>query len=145
QHEIAVADVSLDHRLAADAERKDVLPAARQGRRRDRHFALAIFLGQERCAGGDPAEDRHGVVAARRAGDVGQSQGARRPPGAWAPLELTLALEGAQVIERGARRDPEPLAELPHRRRYPVLRLEAAHEAQYLALPARQLTHPLPP
>src|SRR5215831_390039 len=26
QHEIAVADVSLDHRLAADAERKDVLP-----------------------------------------------------------------------------------------------------------------------
>src|SRR5258705_221424 len=40
------------------------------------------------------------------------------------------------MIERGARRDPEPLAELAHRRRHAVLGLEAAHETQHLALPA---------
>src|SRR5262249_40390171 len=86
----------------------------------------------------------HGVMAARRAADVGQREGARRPPDAGAPLELTFALECAQVIERSPRRDPESLSELAHRRRHTVLGLEAPHEVQHLTLPARQLTHPLP-
>src|SRR6267142_2290828 len=143
EHEIAVADMGLDHRLAPDAEREDVLAAPGQRRRGDRHLAFAILLGQERRARGDPAEDRYGVMRPPRPGHVGKRQSPRGSPHARAPLQLAFALERAQVIERGPRGDPEPLAELAHGRRHAVLGLEAAHEAQHFPLPARQLTHPL--
>ena len=51
EHEIAVADVRIDHRVAPHAERKDVLAAPRQRCGGDRHFALPILLGEERRAG----------------------------------------------------------------------------------------------
>src|SRR5262249_238686 len=145
EHEIAVANVGLDHRFTADAQREDVLAAPGQGCRRDRHLALTVLLRQQWRARGDPAEDRHGVMRASGPDGVGKRQRPGGPSGARAPLQLALALERAQMIERGARRDPEALTELAHGRRHTVLGLEAAHEAQDLSLPARQLTHRSPP
>ena len=73
EHEIAVADVGVDHRVAANAQRKDVLAAPGQRRRRDGHLALAVLLRQERRARGDAAEDRHLTVGSPSAG-VGKGE-----------------------------------------------------------------------
>src|SRR5206468_5395993 len=136
-------DVGVDHRVAADAQREDVLAAPGQRRRRDGHLALAVLLRQERRARGDAAEDRHLTVGSH--GGIGEGERSRRAAGARPSMQLTLALERSQVIERRPGRDPESLADLAHGRRYSVLGLEAPHEAEYLLLPVRQLAHARPP
>ena len=140
QNEVAVADVRLDHRLAPDTKREDVLAASGQRGRGDRHLTLPVFLSEQRRARGDPAEDRHGLVRPAAA-NVGERQRPRGPAHARPSLQLALALEGPEMIERGAGGDLEALAELAHGRRDAVLGLEAPHETQHFPLSVRQLSH----
>src|SRR5262249_14298236 len=123
-------------------EREHVLAPARQRGRRDGQVTLAVLLGEQRQARGDASQDGHRSVCHGRV--AGGRERAGRAAGAGPPLQLALALERAEVIERRARRDLEPRADLPHRRRHPVTGGERPDEAQYLPLPLRQLAHAPP-
>src|SRR5262245_58587904 len=145
QDQVAIADVRVDHALAAHAQRKEVLTAARQEARRQRHLALAVLGGEQRRPGGDTSEDRH--LAEGRGRPLGERERARGAPPDLTPLQRALALERAQVIEGSAWRHPELLTDLTHRRRHAVARREGADEPQHVALPTRELSHrglPLP-
>src|SRR5207244_3890125 len=72
---------------------------------------------------------------------VGERQRRRGPAHARPWLQLALALEGPEMIERSAGGDLEALAELAHGRRDAVLGLEAPHETQHFPLSVRQLSH----
>ena len=56
EDEVAVGDVGLDHRVAADAE--DVRVAARREDVRDGHRLRRVLVGLDRAAGRDLADDR---------------------------------------------------------------------------------------
>ena len=62
-HEVAVRDVGLDHRVAADPE--DVGVAGRREHVRDRHRLGRVLVGLDRAAGRDLADDRQDVGVAR--------------------------------------------------------------------------------
>src|SRR5207249_3803908 len=72
------------------------------------------------------------------------SRGGERPGGAsraGSSLERALALERPEVVERGAGRDLEPVADLAHRRRHTVSEGEVLDEPQDLTLSRRQISH----
>src|SRR5437773_8678694 len=50
QHEVAIANVSTDHAVAAHAQREDVLAVPRQRRARQRRRTLAVLLAPQRAA-----------------------------------------------------------------------------------------------
>src|SRR5438874_2331512 len=139
EHEIAVADVRLDHAFAAYAEREQLLGPAGQRGGGDVQLPLAVLGCEQRLPGGNTAEDRHRVRGARRR--IRQRQRPGRPSRAHPPLQRALALERPQVVERRSRRDLEPVADLPDGGRHAVLRDERAHEAEDLLLLVGQLAH----
>jgi hypothetical protein len=136
----AVVNAVSDHTVASYAQRENVVAAVRQRCRRERQLALTILLGEERRARGHAPEDGYGPKGRTGAG-VRQRERARGAPAAVPALEHALALESAQVIERGARGDLELVANLPDRRRHAVARRERPDEAKHFALPPCELSH----
>src|SRR5262245_2925799 len=139
EHEVAVADVRGDHALAAHAQREQVFAASRQRGGRDVQLALAVLTGEQRLTRRDAAEDWPGVPPTRRR--VRRRHRARRASRAFPALQRPLALECAQMIERRAWRDLEPLADFAHGGWHAVPGDERADESQDLALLFRELAH----
>src|SRR5262249_37484983 len=110
QHQVAVADVGVDHAVAAHAEREQVLAPTGQRPRGDWQFAFPILLGQQRLTGGAASEDGEGSAGAT-AGRVAQRERACRPS-AGSTLQHALALERTEMIEGRPWRDAELVADL---------------------------------
>src|SRR5688572_23959679 len=140
EHEVALADVRLDHAVAPHAQREQVFAPSRQRPGGDLDVALAVFHRQQRLARCDAAEDGQ-PVRLRAAAAARHRERARRAAGAHPPLQLTFALERLEVIEGGARRDLELLADLANRGRDTVLAGERLDELQDIALALRHLSH----
>src|SRR5256712_8188052 len=58
EHEVTVADVRLDHALAAHAQREQILAAARQRGGTDVQPAPPVLVPEQRLTPPDPAEAR---------------------------------------------------------------------------------------
>src|SRR5579884_3647762 len=123
QDEVPVEDRGVDHRVALDPEHEAAAP--RRPRRRQDELVLEVLGRRDRNAGGDPPDDRqrHGVDRGGLVVAAGRDQRTRLRR--IAPQEA-VALERLEVrLHRGRRRKPDPLADLPHRRRVPALAREA--------------------
>jgi hypothetical protein len=134
--------MSLDHALAADAQREDVLAFSLEPVRAHRDGALEILVGVDGHARGDAPE--HGDVRREPAlalGALGEDQRARHALARGASVKHALALQGPEMIEGGPGGEAEALADLAHRRRRPVLLCEAPDEGQHFALPRCHLPH----
>src|SRR5216117_2602292 len=140
QDEVAVADVRVDHALAPDTEREHVRAVAGKRRGRDGDLALDVLGSEVRRTRGDAAQDRHRPELAC-AGGRRERERPRGAPGARSSLERALTLERAKVVEGGAGRDLESVADLAHGRRHRVPSGEALDEAQNLPLSPRELSH----
>src|SRR5438034_3683022 len=59
EHEVTVADVRVDHAVAAYTQREDVLTAIRQRRRCERQLTLPILFRKQRHTGRDTTQHGH--------------------------------------------------------------------------------------
>src|SRR5262245_23048439 len=132
--------MGVDHAVAPNPKRKNVLAAARKGARRERQLTFLVLFGKERSSGRDTPENGHGPKP-RRPTALGQRESPRGTPGARPSPEHALALERAQMVERRPWCDVEPLADLADGRRHAVTAREVTDEVQNVALPTGQLTH----
>ena len=153
---VAVADGGVDHRLALDLQHEQ-LAAADQllGERED---VLEVLLGQDRAAGGDPAEHRD--VGGRRErrrrsrsrrSDVSSAAADRAPGGhhlgqehlegpravGVAPEEALLLEHPELVGDAGGAGQPDGLADLAHARRVAPLLDGVAEVREDPLLPRR--------
>src|SRR5581483_10631528 len=119
-HEVAVEDARLDHRLALRAHDEVAL---REARHRD--VLLDVLLGEQRTAGGDLAEDRQACHVAELDDVVGlaplAAEQLQRTRLRRVALQQARALEVREVrVHRRGRGEPYLLADLAHGRRVAV-------------------------
>src|SRR4051812_20184319 len=142
-HAVVREDAGVLHRLAADAEQ--VLAVLAAGDLRHLDVVLDVLLREQRLARGDVADQRdagglddrlHGVRrGGRRA--IQQLDGPRLRR--IAPQQTNL-LQVRQVrVDRGGRREPDRLPDVPHRRRIAVARGVLFDEVEDLLLALRQV------
>jgi hypothetical protein len=109
---------------------------------------LHLLLGENRCARGDPTQERDGASRTPlrgKAGVVVEQQLDRTRLGRVDP-EVTLALEGLQVRVNGrARGQAEGLADLPNRGRVATSHDRIGYVRECLSLPLGQVLHSKPP
>src|SRR5439155_3789419 len=122
---VAVVDVVIDHRFAADAQDEGLATPARELARDRERFRLVLHC-VDRLAGGDLPDDR------RRDDPAAESAGDRECAGARGVLgEAAFLLElGEVVVDGRRRREPDGLGDLPHRRRVTPLGDALADERQ---------------
>src|SRR5579883_754979 len=133
-HDVAVVDQRVDHRLAAHLQR--VRLAGREVARHRHEFVLAVDRLDGRTGGYSP-EQRHLPQLAFRLHGRGQAQAAR---GVADALDVTLLLQDAEVVVHVAGgADAHPAADLPVRRRALVLGVEGLNEVEDARLLVAQI------
>jgi hypothetical protein len=150
EDEVAVEDAVFDHGIAADAQRKDLPPAAEQDLV-DANPVFGVFDGENRRPRGDPSEDRDvdevvvGGTFERDDVRLGFDVAADRANGPALEVvtgQETLALEGFEMVVdavRGA--DAHVLADLADRRRIAATLDGRADVVENLLLPTREALH----
>src|SRR5262249_10390649 len=128
QHQVAVADVGVDHAVTAHAKREQVLTPTGQRPGSDWQLAVPILLRQQRLPGRDASRDGDGSASAT-AGRFAQRERACRPS-AGSTLQHALALERTEMIEGRPWRDAKLVADLADCRRHAVTGGEGPHEIQ---------------
>src|SRR5450432_950 len=129
---VAVEDAVFDHRLALHAQREDLARLADE-ELVDVHGVLHVLDGEQRQTRGDASDDGNldDVLEARvaaadaqraRCHRLGRAHGPQRARLEILALQVTLLLEGAQVIVHAVgRADAEVLPDLAQRRRVAAL------------------------
>ena len=139
---VALEDPGVAHRVAADAQDELRLVAADRCRHLD--VVLDVLLGEHRLARGDSAH--HGQPGPHDATHA--LHGAAHRPveeldrarlGRVAPQQPDLLQVGQVGVHRRGRRQPDGLADVPHRGRVSVLGRVLADEVVDLLLALRQL------
>ena len=128
--------------LPAVAQGEDVLPTRGEPVGPERDRVLVVLDRGDRQTRRNPADHRDpDRVEPTRPLLAGEHQGTGRPLAGDPPLEHALPLERLQMVESGAGREVELLADLADRGRHAVPLSEDADELQYLALPGCHLSH----
>ena len=162
-HPVAVADRRVDHRVADHLEQEQRPLADQLARKRE--DVLDDLLGEDRPAGGDPADDRDvrrlgtGVSGRRLVVDaledlarpaVSRAVSARlrvgvggddlhRPGAVGVAPDVALALERGQLVgDAAGAGEPHPLADLAQARRVAAAVHGVADHLEHPSLPDRQ-------